>query len=446
MNTNILIHPCKLSGKIPLHPSKSYLHRIIIASYLACNDANSTHAFNKRETSLECMATLNKKKLEIDLMPEKSRDILATLNAVKALFSSENKPIFVDESASTLRMLLPLTLAINKPCKFISGTSLSKRPIKFLLDILTSAGAVCTTCYDENGSLNINIRGELQSDTYKLDTGISTQHISGFLFALPLLDKPGKLVVQGKYQERSYINITLNVIKKFGIHYNIEKFEDHYIINIDGKQTYTAPACNALSLAEPDFSNLTPWLVAKALGSDKLTLPKLPTASLQPDSIIMKIINAYDTMNNEEIHQKSNKEKSYVIDISQCLDLFPQLCVLAAFSNTKTLFTNIEKLKLKESDRIKSMQDILKKINIDTNISENTLLINGNPESTLQKPPTDILHLNSFGDHRIAMAAIILSGKLNVPIHLSGVNALEKSYPSFLEEFKSLGGKYDIYI
>lgn len=425
MNTDILLHPCSLGGKIPLHPSKSYLHRLIITSYLACGNSKTLHLFDEFK----------------DI-----QDLNSTIDGMNALLSSDNKQVFTGESASTLRMLLPLALTMNKPCKFILAESLAKRPIKFLLDILTDAGATCTTSLDENDRLNIDISGKINPGTYTLDTAISSQHISGFLFALPLLDKPCELIVNEKYSNKSYINITLNVIKQFGIRYSIKKFQDRYVINIDGRQTYTAPTYNILSIAEPDFSNLAPWLIARAIGSYKLTLPDLPSSSPQPDSIIMKIINAYDTMNREKIRLNSSEEEPYTIDISKSLDLFPPLCVLAAFSNTKTLFTNIDKLKIKESDRVKSMQDILAKINIDTSISKNTLLINGNPESVSCRSPKGIIHLNSYGDHRIAMAAITLSCRLNTPIHLCGADALKKSYPSFLEEFKSLGGKYDIYV
>lgn len=425
MNTDILLHPCSLGGKIPLHPSKSYLHRLIITSYLACGNSKTLHLFDEFK----------------DI-----QDLNSTIDGMNALLSSDNKQVFTGESASTLRMLLPLALTMNKPCKFILAESLAKRPIKFLLDILTDAGATCTTSLDENNRLNIDISGKINPGTYTLDTAISSQHISGFLFALPLLDKPCKLIVNKRYSEKSYINITLNVIKQFGIRYDIEKFQDRYVINVDGRQTYTAPTRDILSIAEPDFSNLAPWLIARAIGSDTLTLADLPSSSPQPDSIIMKIINTYDTMNREKIRLNSSEEEPYTIDISKSLDLFPPLCVLAAFSNTKTLFTNIDKLKIKESDRVKSMQDILAKINIDTSISKNTLLINGNPESVSCRSPKGIIHLNSYGDHRIAMAAIILSCRLNTPIHLCGADALKKSYPSFLEEFKSLGGKYDIYV
>ena len=322
MNTDILLHPCSLDGRIPLHPSKSYLHRLIIASYLSCDDPKTLHLFDEFK--------------EI-------QDLNATINGMNALLSSDNKQVFTGESASTLRMLLPIALAMNKPCKFILSKSLSKRPIKFLLDILTDAGATFTTSFDENNRLNIDVTGKIDPGTYTFDTAVSSQHISGFLFTLPLLDKPCELIVNEKYSDKSYINITLNVIKQFGIRYDMEKFQDHYVINVDGRQTYTSPTYNILSIAEPDFSNLAPWLIARAIGSYKLTLPDLPSSSPQPDSIIMKIINAYDTMNREKIRLNSSEEEPYTIDISKSLDLFPPLCVLAAFSNTKTLFRLVDR-------------------------------------------------------------------------------------------------------
>ena len=181
MNTDILLHPCSLDGRIPLHPSKSYLHRLIIASYLSCDDPKTLHLFDEFK--------------EI-------QDLNATINGMNALLSSDNKQVFTGESASTLRMLLPIALAMNKPCKFILSKSLSKRPIKFLLDILTDAGATCTTSFDENDRLNIDVTGKINPGTYTLDTAVSSQHISGFLFALSLLDKPCELIVNEKYSDK----------------------------------------------------------------------------------------------------------------------------------------------------------------------------------------------------------------------------------------------------
>ena len=257
----------------------------------------------------------------------------------------------------------------------------------------------------------VRCTGKLQPGAYSIDGGVSSQFITGLLFALSVLDKPSSLKITGKIESRPYIELTKSAMRKFGLD------PDH-----PGAQRYHTPG---LLEVEGDWSNAAFWLGAKALGS-RITVTGLDPHSVQGDQVSDSLLRIIATSHSVP-----------VISVGDIPDLVPILSVIAA-AGSGVILHDIRRLRLKESDRVATVMEMIRNLGGSAEATEDTLTIKG----TGLTGGT----VNSHNDHRIAMAAAIAATVCTRPVTITGAEAVNKSYPTFLEEYKKLGGKYEQYL
>ena len=396
---DITIYPKTLSGCIEAIPSKSQAHRLLICAALA-----------DRETFLRCTDT--------------NRDIEATVECLNALGADIRRtesgycvrPITVlpksaalncCESGSTLRFLLPLAGALGVDTVFHMEGRLPQRPLSPLWEEMERMG--CTL--SRPSETTIRCQGQLHAGEYRIPGNISSQYITGLLLSLIHLDNDSRIAIQGKLESRPYVDMTLKAIEIFGLSVSPE--------NIPGGQRLHSPG--TLSV-EGDWSNAAFFLAAQALGND-VQVTNLDPGSSQGDRAAAAILPALN--------------KHIRISASDIPDLIPILSVVAA-SQKGAVFTDIQRLRLKESDRVASVIAMLEALGGRAEATEDTLTVYG---TGLTGGTVD-----SVNDHRIAMSAAIAATVCKTPVTILGAECVNKSYPKFFDEYRRLGGNYEQYL
>lgn len=398
------ITPQKLKGEILVPYSKSYSHRHLIASFLA----NSIY----RGSYLH------------------SNDILETINVLNTLsnnFDDVEIELFFGKSASTLRFLIPILLLTNKTYILHMNSELSKRPLDVYEDLFLS-----NIVFKKLNNTSILIKGPLSKNTFEIDGSVSSQFISGLLFALPLQNKDSKIILKTKLVSKSYVDMTIEVLKN----YNIEIEETSYGYFIKGNQKYKP----FLYEIERDFSQAAFWFVAGTINAE-IRLLGLNPESIQGDKKIIEIINQAGgniKLDNNHYVVFPKKTRGFKVDLDNIPDLGPILFVLAAFSEGVSEFTNINRLIIKESDRLNKMIEVLNSFGVKTNIIFNKLFIEGT--NNLKGDIT----LSSYDDHRILMAIFILASRATNKVIVHNLENINKSYPDFLDDYVKLGGKFNV--
>ena len=380
---DITIHPSRLCGEITAIPSKSQAHRLLICA-----------AFADQNTTILC--------------PQTNQDIEATADCLRSLgakieYSAEGylvEPIRTvpetavlncRESGSTLRFMLPIVGALGVDAIFQMASRLPRRPLSPLWEEMERMGCTLTRPTDDT----IRCTGKLKSGKYSIDGGVSSQFITGLLFAQALIEGKTELDITGKVESRPYIEMTRKALAQF------PNFHSPGMLTVEG-----------------DWSNGAFFLTAKALGSD-LTVLGLDDHSSQGDKLIAEILCVL-------------KSGYAAISAADIPDLVPVLSVFAAAKNGAA-FTDIRRLRLKESDRVASVVNMITALGGRADADEDTLYIRG---TGLRGGTVD-----SCNDHRIAMAAAIAATVCADPVTVLGAEAVNKSYPQFWEEYRRLGGK-----
>ena len=385
---DITIHPGKLLGEIHVIPSKSMAHR-----YLICA------AFADNATTLIC--------------PETNRDIEATVDCLNALGADirrtdsgyqitpvttvpETAILNCCESGSTLRFLLPIGGALGVDTTFCLAGRLPQRPLSPLWEEMERMGCTLTRPTADT----VRCTGKLKPGNYVIDGGVSSQFITGLLFAQCLIPGETDLELTGQIESMPYINLTLAAQRLFGGRH----FHSPGTVTVEG-----------------DWSNGAFWLAANSLGS-QLNVQGLNPDSVQGDRAVVDILT-----------QPENSTPT--ISAKDIPDLVPILSVAAACRHG-AVFTDIRRLRLKESDRVASTLAMIKNLGGKAEAKENTLIIHG---TGLSGGTVDAVN-----DHRIAMAAAIAATVCREDVTILGAECVKKSYPKFWEEYARLGGNYEL--
>lgn len=409
----IKITPKDIEGSIEIVSSKSLSHRYVIAASLA----------------------LGKSKIENIL---DSDDLVATKNALEALGAKIDESIIqgskikkvhdiidAHESGSTLRFLIPIAMLQDEPIQFIGKGKLPERPLNVYQDLFENTYHYK---YLSNKELPLEVKGPLKSGVYKVPGNVSSQFITGLLYALPLVQGDSKIILTTPLESRGYVDLTLQVLRQFGI--KIEELENGF--SIKGSQTYQP----GNYYVEGDYSGAA-FFVAAGLIGKPLLLKGLNPDSLQGDKTIIDIAKQMGgklEFTNEGLMVYPSNLKGVEIDLSQIPDLGPILMVLACYAEGKTLIKNAERLRIKESDRLEAMVENLTKMGAKMTVINDSVLIEG--KCFLNGDVT----LKTFGDHRIAMASAIAGMHAKNPIYLDDEKVVSKSYPTFFKEYVRLGG------
>ncbi|OXZ37426.1 3-phosphoshikimate 1-carboxyvinyltransferase [Finegoldia magna] len=421
---NVKIKPNEIKGKMKSIPSKSLLHRAIILSGIA----------KDREIILEQVNTI-------------SEDIEATLTCIEKL-GAKNKvegdsiritslgnikkskvELHCKESGTTLRLLLPLVSTFSKEATVDCSEGLRKRPIRELIETLEESGL-----YFKEKGFPINISGNVTTDFFKISGDISSQYVSGLLLLSSLLDQRSSIYLTTKLESRAYVNITIKVLRDFGIIVN--ELEEGVFEIYGGRDKILPPKEYQI---EGDWSNAAFFLVGGCLG-DSIKMSGLNLESSQGDKKIVQILKkagAILTCSDDFISSNRSHLNSFEVDFSETPDLFPILSVVAALSKGQSILKGGERLKLKESNRIESTFQMLKSLGADVKKRDDGLIIQG-------KEILDGGIVNSFNDHRIVMSATMASIKCKEPVSIVNAGAVKKSYPNFFDDFKKVGGIFDV--
>ncbi len=414
----VKVYPGFAQGQIQVPPSKSLLHRAIICASLA----KGTSAIKNIVYSEDIKATINAfKKLGVKIIKEENS--LKVIGSGELIFL-ENETIDCNESGSTIRFLIPLIT--NSSGIYITGTkSLLNRPMSIYEDIFKDNDLVFKR--EEN---RIFLKGDLPAQKYVVKGNISSQFISGLLFTLPLKKEDSEIQIIGDFESKKYVDMTLEVLKCFGI--NI--IEQDNIYYIQGNQSYRPTDYKV----ESDYSQLAFFAVAGIINGD-IKITNLNPFSLQPDASIIDVIKKMNGKVSKEKHSlrftKSNTT-NIDLDVSQFPDIAPILSILAGLSQGECLIYNAKRLKIKETDRLQAINDILKKLGVRTDVYEESYRIYG--QEAYQANVFD-----SYNDHRMVMSIAIAALRSNNPVIIENYEAVNKSYPHFFEDLQSLGIKIE---
>ncbi|HIZ54889.1 MAG TPA: 3-phosphoshikimate 1-carboxyvinyltransferase [Firmicutes bacterium] len=426
---NLALSPSSLSGTVTVPPSKSLAHRAVIAAALSKGDSEIQNLALSNDIRATMRAMEN-----LGAVFSLSDAILAGQPGAVRVSGIQSSPQTVEidcgESGSTLRFLIPVAAALGVSARFAGKGKLPERPIMPYLESLPAKGIT----FDYANTMPFSISGQLQSGTFVIDGGISSQFVTGLLFALPLLEQGGIIQIRGRLESKPYADMTMDVLGKFGI----QIFEKHgesaqYIV--EKCQNYTP----CIYRIENDYSQAAFFGVAGAL-SGPITLVGLPENSRQGDRAIFDILQqagAEVLRQGDTITVSPGSLHGFSVDVSDIPDLVPVLTVLACACQGKTRMTGAARLKIKESDRLTAIADCLNRIGGHVRTGQDWLEIDGGPRLSGGT-------VSSFNDHRIAMSAGIAALYADGPVILQGAESVQKSYPGFWEDYKGLGGKADV--
>lgn len=409
--TNLTLSPQKLRGSVTVPPSKSMAHRAVICASLAAGHSTIQNV----QLSEDIIATIEGMR-SFGAVISYDDQTLTVDGAALGSSQDSSRTIDCNESGSTLRFLIPLATLFAGKTQFIGRGQLGKRPLEPYQELFESQSLHYHQADSE--ALELTVEGALTPGVYEMRGDISSQFITGMLLTLPLLEGDSVLKITTHLESKGYIDLTLSVLKVFGI--VIEYDEKSQVFRIEGRQSYTARSYEV----EGDYSQAAFWLSANALGNT-LDVTGLDLSSLQGDRAIIAIL---------EVLQSGSVESERVIDGAQVPDIIPVVALVAALSKGKTTLTNLERLRIKESDRLAATQKELAALGANIEITGDSLVIEGVSALAGGK------EVWSHKDHRMAMMLAIASTVCNEPIHINDSDCVKKSYPDFWEIFQQLGG------
>lgn len=411
---DLTLYPFAPYGKIVAPPSKSVAHRILICSALSSGETMIKNVGSSADVIATC-SCLRALGAEIEI-----RDGSALVKGIDSVI--KGGVLDCNESGSTLRFLMPVACALGADATFTGSKKLLSRPSNSLKDELSNHG------------INVDgwsLTGQLKSGKFNIDASVSSQYVTGLLLALPTLDGDSQIVLQGEIASKDYIEITLSVLEKFNIKY--EKSGNS--IFICGNQRFISPKT---LVVEGDWSGVAFPLVLGAIGGE-VTVCGLDLKSRQGDKQILEVLKKFgakvETF-NDEVKVSKDKTIAFLQDFNAIPDLAPVCSVLAACAKGQSVFTGIERLKIKESDRVKTTLDMLKVAGVSASEENGKMYINGGK-----------IHgavFSGANDHRIVMSSAILASVAECESRILGADAIGKSYPEFFQDYGLLGGKVDV--
>lgn len=404
---DITITPGLLSGSITPPPSKSQAHRALIATALAegVSMLKNVALSQDIQATIRCLEALGAS------FRWEGGTLAVTGLAGKTTPQGELPLLDCGESGSTLRFLIPIALAVLGGGRFTGHGRLMERPQGPYFDLFREKGIF----YEQKDGV-LTVRGRLEAGTFSLPGNVSSQFITGLLYALPLLSGDSEILLTTSLESRGYVDMTLDVLEKFGV--RVEN-RDYASLRVPGNQSFQARDLTV----EADWSNAAFWYAAALLESD-VDIQSLDAHSTQGDAAIA---GYYWTL---------ARPADAEIDVSGCPDLVPPLAAMAALrgEGLTTRLVNAARLRMKESDRLSTVTEVLNALGAEVEEHNDYLVIRG--KDTLPGGVT----VSGHNDHRIAMMAAIAATNCDAPVTITGAECVKKSYPNFWEDYEALGG------
>ena len=409
-----------VAGRITAPPSKSMAHRAVLCAALAKGTSHLHHlAFSK-----DISATLGAAgRLCARVTTGENDAVVEGLGR----FLPVDAPVDCCESGTTLRFLIPLASLTGQEVTFTGRGRLMERPQSVYKTLYQQQGLRF-----EQGADRLTVEGALTPGEYELAGNVSSQFISGLLFATPLMEAPSTIEVRAPFESRSYVDLTTDAMQKFGVKVSVRARKD-------GSATYKVAAPQHYAAADMDVEgDYSQAAFLAVLGSTVggITITGLPSGSHQGDRVILDILKqcgAKFERSGSHVTFHRSLLKAVEIDLADCPDLGPVLIALGCFCSGTTIIRNAGRLRIKECDRIAAMQEELAKMGGTVKVDGDTLTIEG---CALHKPTAP---LNGHNDHRIVMAMAVAALAAGQPAVIEGANAVNKSWPDFFEVIKGLG-------
>lgn len=430
--TKIRIWPTKLHGTVMAPSSKSMGHREIICAGLAAGTSvvDNISMSKDIEATCRCLRALG---AEINEVPSSFAGRRALQVAGSGRLRAAEPGADCGESGSTLRFFIPLGALLGEKFTFTGHGKLVSRPLQAYYDIFAEQGLEYV---NENGGLPLTVCGRLKPGCYRLPGDVSSQYVSGLLFALPLLEGDSVIEITSPLESASYVDMTLSCLHKYGVEI-INEGNAHRKYYVKGGQQYRARG----SMVEGDWSQAAFWAVGGSLGR-RVACSGLDPASLQGDKAVIEIMRrmgADITAEGDCVAAAGGRTRGCVIDASDCPDIIPVLTVLAAVSSGTTEIINAGRLRIKECDRLAAMTSELNKLGAEITELPDGLIVKGHPEGLQGGAEAD-----AWNDHRIAMSLAIAAQACAEPFILNGAESVQKSYPDFWEDYAAAGGKTEV--
>ena len=393
----VLLKNSKPNGTVVVPPSKSAAHRALFCSFLA-GGGNVSPIID-------------------------SNDMKATVGVLNALKGGA-QVLDCIESGSTLRFAVPVAAALGKSVRFVGSGLLPQRPLGEYIRLLPLHGVSVKS----GGGLPLEISGRLQSGIYEIRGDISSQYITGLLLALPVLNGDSEIRITTELQSQSYVDMTLRVLALYGI--EVRKTDCGYFV--PGNQKYKKKNLTV----EGDWSQAAFFMSAAAIGGD-VTLQGLDYSSAQGDKAVVDVMRQFGAdvfVGENSVRCKKNRLCGIDIDCSDIPDMVPAIAVTAAFAQGKTVIRGAERLRFKESNRLAAVVSNLRLMGVDALETADGMIIT----------PSGNVHgasLMGYNDHRIVMAFSVAAMFAAADTAISDAESINKSYPSFFDDYNSVGGK-----
>lgn len=413
---NVTIMPSKPMGSVKAIASKSAAHRLLICA-----------AFADAPTVLRC--------------EEINEDICATVRCLEALGATvirENGRYHVTpiqelrrgarllcgESGSTLRFLVPVVCMLNADASFWMEGRLPQRPLSPLREELERHGIV----FSPVGSNPLSCRGALNTTDFVIPGNVSSQFISGLLFALAVCGKTGSIRIEGALESAPYVELTVRALRQFGVSVT----QTDSLLQIRDNRGLRSPT---EADVEGDWSNAAFPLCLGAMGSHPITVTGLDLQSCQGDRAVVSLLRQFGATVSEEQDRVTVSPaplRGISIDAGQIPDLVPILATVASAAQGTTTICHASRLRIKESDRLQTVRTVLNTLGACVTETQDGLIIEGSRRLSGGT-------VSSFGDHRIAMSVATASVVCQNAVTVEQAQAVAKSYPGFWDDMRALG-------
>jgi len=409
-----------VKGKVKAPSSKSYTIRGLMCAALARGESEIIHPLSSDDTEA-AINVLSK----VGIGVHQKGDLWQVTGGN---FHETASELFCGESAATLRFMTAICSLIPGKCRLTAGSSLSRRPVKPLVQALSQLGVNCSS----QGELPPVIveGGKLKGGVAELPGDISSQFVSALLFISPFAEEGMTIKLTTPLESKPYVLMTLDCLERFWITVGFSEELDQFEVL---KQTYKPVKYNV----EGDWSSAS-YLLAMGALSGEVEVENLNPESLQADKMLLNLLRdmgAWVKVNKDSVTVRKSGLEAIQADLSHCIDLLPTMAVLAAVANGVSQFVGIERARLKESNRVSALRDGLERMGIKVGEETNRLTITGS------KPKGSVI--DSKGDHRIAMAFSLL-GLIAGETTINNAECVSKTFPQFWDILKNIGGEVKI--
>lgn len=413
-----IVKPGNITGTIAIPPSKSMMQRVCACALL-----------HQGKTFVHNTGSADDDKAALQIIQDLGATISYAENNCLEIDSTGlgHQPDSIDcgESGLSARLFLPIAALLDRPITVTGSGSLLYRPMAVHRETLPQLGV---TIHSHGDHLPITLQGPLQPKDITVDGSLSSQFLSGLLITYTYAATEPCTITVSNLTSKPYIDMTLQVLQYFGKEVTHEGYERFHITPTEAEE-------NIYINIESDWSSATAFCVAGGIAGS-VTLSGLNQQSLQADRAILDIVKTCGAKVSDGAEgltiSKAEQLTAFTYDATDSPDLFPLLSVLAACCVGESKITGIHRLEHKESNRLRSISELLTKLGVAHHTNEDSLLIEGKEELTTAT-------INSQNDHRIAMAAAIAALKTKEGIHITHANAVNKSYPDFFAHLSSIG-------